>query len=98
MVEGGPRPKTQSKAKPKPIQLSFAANLRRLRMERGYTQEQFAERVGFAARYVQRLESGRASVELVTLAAVAKGLRVGYDELLAPAKLTPAKGRPRKSR
>lgn len=94
MVEGGQKPKPKRKA----IQVSFAANLRRLRTERGMTQEGFAELVRFAARYIQHLESGRASVELVTLEKIKRGLGVEYEDLLKPAKLVPHKGRPQKRR
>lgn len=37
--------------------LSFHMNLKRVRLERGYTQEKFAEIAGISANYLSRLES-----------------------------------------
>lgn len=52
----------------------------RLRAERGWTQEELADRAGLATRTVQHAESGR-SVSLATLAALAGAL--GCDVALA---------------
>jgi transcriptional regulator with XRE-family HTH domain len=50
---------------------SFAANVQRLRRKRGWTQEAFADAVGFSPRYIRRLESGEVDATLRTMARVA---------------------------
>ena len=54
----------------------MAQNLKAYRKQKGLTQEQLAERVGFSARYYQRLESGRWSPNLLTLYKVSKQLKI----------------------
>lgn len=48
----------------------------------GLTQEQLAERSGFSANYIGRLELGMSVPSLSTLARIAKALRVSAHELL----------------
>lgn len=75
---------------------SVAANIARIRRERGLTQEELAELAGFSARYVRQLESGTTNTGVRTLARVAAALRVEIAALVQPAKLAPPKpGRPR---
>lgn len=77
--------------------LQVAANIRGLRIRRGWTQEQFAEAVGVAPRYIQRFETGRANPTVATLADL--GGVLGAD-LAAFFRKTPIperkRGRPRK--
>jgi transcriptional regulator with XRE-family HTH domain len=76
---------------------SIAANIRRLRRERGWTQEQLAEGADLETRYVQTLESRRANPSAATLISVAAALGVGPGTLFRPA--APAErrvGRPRR--
>lgn len=74
---------------------SVAANIARLRRERGLSQEELAELSGFSARYVRQLESGTSNTGIRTLVRIAAALRVEVAALLQPAKLPPSKpGRP----
>jgi transcriptional regulator with XRE-family HTH domain len=61
-----------------PLAVKFGACVRRLRLERGYTQEVFAERCGFFRTYLSRVETGRANPTLnaIEVIAVALGLSV----------------------
>ena len=69
-----------------------------LRTERGWTQEDFAERAGWSWKYAQRLESG-GGMTLRTLVRVANALGVKPGELLeAPKSRAVRRGRPRKGR
>jgi transcriptional regulator with XRE-family HTH domain len=62
--------------------LPIGDRLRRLRTERGLTQEQLAERAGVSVDIVKKLEQGkRDSARLTTLAALADALDVGLAEL-----------------
>ena len=58
-------------------------NFARLRRERGFTQEQFAEKSGFTQHYVSDLERGRRNPTVVTLFHLATALDVEPAELLA---------------
>lgn len=60
----------------------FAANMKRLRRERGYSQEGFALHAGLSRTEVIRLESGERNLKLLTIVKVAEGLGVPLPELL----------------
>lgn len=59
-------------------------NVRRLREQKGLTQEQFAERSGFSQQYISGLECGRRNPTVVTVYELAQALGVGYLELMKP--------------
>jgi transcriptional regulator with XRE-family HTH domain len=52
----------------------IAANVRRLRLKRGWTQEQLAEHASIEPRYVHSLEAARANPTLKVLVDVAEAL------------------------
>jgi transcriptional regulator with XRE-family HTH domain len=60
----------------------FAANLKRLRDERGHSQEDFADLAQLHRTEVTKLESGKRDPRLATLVKVAAGLDVTLGELL----------------
>lgn len=51
-------------------------NVKRLRLEQGLTQEQFAEKSGFSQQYLSDLERGRRNPTVVTLWELAQALGV----------------------
>lgn len=57
-------------------------NVRRLRVKKGLTQEQFAERSGFSQQYISSLENGRRNPTVVTLYELAEALGATPVELL----------------
>lgn len=59
-------------------------NVRRLREQKGLTQEQFAERSGFSQQYISGLECGRRNPTVVTVYELAQALGVGHLELMKP--------------
>jgi transcriptional regulator with XRE-family HTH domain len=65
------------------------ARLRALRVERGLSQEEVAERAGMAASTLSRLESGARRLALDHLAPLAGALGVEVGDLLAPATADP---------
>jgi len=78
---------------------SFAANVQRVRRKRGWTQEEFADAVGFSPRYIRRLESGELDATLRTIARVAAKLGVTVAAMLKVSRLPePKPGRPRARR
>lgn len=58
-------------------------NFARLRKEKGFTQERFAETSGFTQQYVSDLERGRRNPTVVTLFHLASALGVTPAELVA---------------
>jgi transcriptional regulator with XRE-family HTH domain len=71
------------------------ANVRRLRLRRGLTQEQLGELASIAPRYVQDVERGRTNISFVVFIGLADALEVDPRDLLRPAKLAaPKPGRP----
>jgi transcriptional regulator with XRE-family HTH domain len=61
----------------------FAANMRRLREEAGFSQERFAESIGFHRTYVSAVELGKRNVSLDNIDKIAKALEVRPADLLS---------------
>ena len=59
-------------------------NFGRLRKEKGFTQERFAEISGFTQQYVSGLERGRRNPTVVTLFHLATALGVSHVDLVQP--------------
>lgn len=60
------------------------SDFKRLRMQRGLTQEQAAELSGFSQQYISGLEAGRRNPTVVTVFELAHALGVTRMELLRP--------------
>lgn len=54
-------------------------NVKRIRLEKGLTQERFAELSGFTQQYISGLEQGRRNPTVVTVFELAQALGVGHD-------------------
>jgi transcriptional regulator with XRE-family HTH domain len=71
-------------------------NVKRIRQERGLTQERLAELSGFSQQYISGLEQGRRNPTIVTIFELATVLGVSHIELVQPApedeRVAPAKG------
>ena len=59
-------------------------NVKRVRRERGLTQEQLAERSGFSQQYISGLEQGRRNPTIVSIYELATVLGVSHMELVRP--------------
>ena len=76
---------------------AVAQQVVRLRRDRGWTQEQLAERADVSSRYLQRIERGRENLTLTTLAKIADALRIRVAELFATKpkrRASPSRRRP----
>ncbi len=62
---------------------TVAINVRRLRHAKGWTQEDFADRVGLSVRYVGQVERGQASVSVTVLGRLARALGVEPEGLVS---------------
>lgn len=74
---------------PAPKEL-FAANVKRLRVSAGLSQELLADRAGLHRTYISSIERGERNVSIANIFALAEALGVDPRELLAP--LTTARG------
>ena len=59
-------------------------NFGRLRKQKGFTQEKFAEASGFTQQYISGLERGRRNPTIVTLFELATTLGVSHIDLVLP--------------
>lgn len=74
---------------------SIGANVRRLRVRAGLTQERLAERVDLDLTFLQRIERGKTNLGVAVLLRLATALDVKPAALLRSAKLPKARrGRP----
>jgi transcriptional regulator with XRE-family HTH domain len=62
----------------------FARNLRRIRLEKGLSQEALADRAGLDRTYISALERERYSATVDTIEALARALAVNPPSLLTP--------------
>ena len=63
---------------------SFGKQVRKLRVERGLSQEKLAELANLHRNYVGGVERGERNIALVNILRLAKGLRVKASRLLDP--------------
>lgn len=83
------------RADPDAVQRSVGRRIAELRVERGWTQEAFAQEADVSVGYVRRLEAGDENLTLGSMVRLANLLDVTPGELLqAPRSLTARRGRP----
>ena len=69
------------------------------RIHRGWTQEQFAEQMGFSLKFGQRIEAGRENLTIRTLVSLSQHLGVDLVALFRkPRTKKPGPGRPKQRR
>ena len=66
---------------PRSVKSRFGTRLRQLRDERGYSQEELAERAGLHRNYVGGVERGERNVALENIVKLAKALSIPPSEL-----------------
>jgi transcriptional regulator with XRE-family HTH domain len=82
---------------PDKIVRDFGRRVAELRVARGWTQEEFAERWGRSARYVQNVEQGGENLTIKSLAKLATALGAPLAALFEnPRRPAAKRGRPRK--
>ena len=65
----------------KDLQIQFGNNLRRIRLEKGFTQEQLANEIGVEISQISRIERGVISTSIYTLYQFKLVLDINFDEL-----------------
>jgi transcriptional regulator with XRE-family HTH domain len=68
--------------KPPELRAKFAARLRKLRLELGLSQEEFADRCGMHRTYIGSIERGERNVSIDNVARIAESLGVPPSRLL----------------
>lgn len=63
------------------LRVRFGNRIRELRLASGLTQEEFADRCGFARTYMSRIETGGANPSLDAIKVLADALKVSLAEL-----------------
>ena len=74
---------------PMDVRKQFGQILKRMRAERGLTQEELAFRAGMNVTYLSDIERGESSPSLVMLADIACALDVQLSELLRDVEVLP---------
>ena len=60
----------------------LGTNIRRIRLEKGFTQKEFCKKVGLDAAYLSNIENGNMNPTVATVEKIAKALGVQVDELM----------------
>jgi transcriptional regulator with XRE-family HTH domain len=63
------------------LQKRFGARVRKLRQERGWTQVDFAERLGLDRSYLAQIEGGQRNVSLAIIETIATGFDMSISQL-----------------
>jgi transcriptional regulator with XRE-family HTH domain len=64
------------------IRARLGANVRRLRVEKGWSQEDYADRAGIHRTYVSDIERGRRNPTIAIVEKLAKALKVAASTLI----------------
>lgn len=70
----------------KPLRQRFGERIRELRVAAGYSQEAFADHVGYARSYMSRVERGSGNPSLDAIEAFAVALKIDVAELFVHSK------------
>jgi len=57
-------------------------NIRKIRNQRGYSQEEFAEIAGFSRSYYTEIETGKRNISVLNLVKIAEALKADWSEIL----------------
>ena len=64
-----------------PVRLRVAKRVKQLRLQRGWSQEQLAERAGNTEKHISQVERGKTNIGIDVLASIASGLAVDLVDL-----------------
>lgn len=64
------------------IRIQFGKHLRKLREEKGWTQEELADKAGMHFTYIGQIERGTRNPSLINLERLAKALKIDAGKLL----------------
>jgi transcriptional regulator with XRE-family HTH domain len=68
---------------PKDLLIRLGERIRKLRKKHGWTQVEFAEKVGIDRSFLADVERGKRNISILNVELIAKGLRVSLSQLLS---------------
>lgn len=71
--------------KEKTVEQMIGQRIKKLRKEKGYTQQQFSEIIGLSTNYLSDIERGKSSARLDKLVAIINALECSADDVFADA-------------
>lgn len=69
------------KVRSEEVMAMFGQNVRKIRLDKGLTQEELAESAGISQVQIARIEAGKINTSISTVVAIAKALGVKEGEL-----------------
>ena len=63
------------------IQLSFGSHIRKLRTEKGVSQEKFALHIGMDRTYYASVEAGKRNISIINIQKIANGLDISLSKM-----------------
>jgi len=73
-------------ARDKQYLLKIGDNIRAIRKQRGYSQEEFADIVGFSRSYYTEIETGKRNISVLNLIKIMEALNVNPNEIIGSLK------------
>ncbi len=67
----------------KSVEQIIGKRIQKIRRERGYTQQQFSEKIGLSTNYLSDIERGKSSARLDKLVAIINALECSADDVFA---------------
>ncbi len=65
------------------VEQSIGKRIQKIRKEKGYTQQQFAEKIGLSTNYLSDIERGKSSTRLDKLVDIINALECSADDIFA---------------
>ena len=69
-------------AKDNKLLLDIGDNIRKVRKQRGYSQEEFADIAGFSRSYYTEIETGKRNISVLNLAKIIGALKADPNDLI----------------
>ena len=63
------------------IQLSFGSHIRKLRTEKGFSQEKFALHIGMDRTYYASVQAGKRNISIFNIQKIANGLDISLSKM-----------------
>jgi len=65
------------------IRKQFGSAIRKLRLDRNWTQEEFAERIGMDRSYIGQVERGKRNISILNIQLIAEGFGISVASLFS---------------
>ncbi|MFC1986094.1 helix-turn-helix domain-containing protein [Chloroflexota bacterium] len=74
--------RTDRSTQDKQLLLKIGDNIRKVRKQRGYSQEEFADIAGFSRSYYTEIETGKRNISILNLIKIMEALNVNPNEII----------------